>query len=664
MYSRASMEQARSLLANQQLSAAQQLLYTQHPQRDADVMLRELLIGERRNEQAAQIATRLTTGSDAEALVSQAILAHFAGNLPAAVQCCEKALNTQPQLATAQNHLGRALHNMGRPEQALAAFKSAVAADKHYAEAWHNQGHVLRALGQLPDAISVFQRACELAPGYRSARLNLGISLFAMERGREALDCFEQLLSHDGDDVEALMNAGLSLHLLGRFDEAKKRYQQALALVPKHATAWYYYGVLLNELQETSAAMQALQKAVELNPQDVEAWIELAGVHEQSNELEKAEQAVRRAQTTGAQHPALLLEVAKLTRRKGQPGDAVKLLQRLDARQLPSRLAQQYFFELGLALDRDKQYESAYQAFLHGNQLAANSQRRQGVDKEAFPALCQRIQNWLEHNQITASLSPPGELGEDLCFMIGFPRSGTTLLDTMLAVHPDVVSIEEQATLEWVIARLNAIGAGYPENLNTLSELQLDELRQLYRQRLASILPQRPYKLIVDKLPMRTIHAALIHRLFPKAKLLFSLRHPCDVVLSNFMQQYAVNEAFVHFDTLTDCSRTYDQVMQIWQTFVERYSPDMKYVRYEALVSDPQAALQQVCDFLGIEAQQSMLDRDARLNTRDRVRTNSYQQVAEPIYQRASGRWQHYRQHLAPHLSLLQPHLEYFGYDI
>lgn len=657
----------RELIARGDVSAAEEALRAGASAVEHAARLRELLLGERRNEEAAEIARELAEREGPEAAVSKALLAHLSGDFATAIRACETALDANPDLATAHNHLGRALHNAGRTDEALAAFRRAVELAPDYAEAWHNFGHALRARGELEPAVEAFRKALEQAPGFRMARLNLGITLFNLERGAEALQCFERLLGENPRDAEALVNAGLCLQMLGRFDDAREHYQQAISIAPDMAVAHFYLGVLLNERTDTRGALAALERALELDPGDVEAWIELAGVYEQANRLDRAGEAVRRAAALAPGHPALEIETAKLERRRGDVDAAARRLRQVDAGRLPARLAQQYFFELGQALDRAGDADGAFEAFSAGKRIAARNPRRRTIDTGAFPKQCDRMLRWLEAGALGAEPRPEertGDEGAELCFLVGFPRSGTTLLDTMLDVHPDVASVEERRTLEVVIDRIESLQAGYPDAMKALAPETVVMLRGLYWLAVDELVPPEQRRLVVDKLPLRSLHAALIHRLFPQAKILFALRHPCDVVLSNFMQQYAVNEAFVHFDTLEDCCRTYDRVMRVWQAAEDRLALNAAYLRYEALVAEPAATLDGVCGFLGIERHDQMLDADARLATRDRVRTNSYQQVGEAIYQRAAGRWQRYRRHLEPYFPLLEPHVVRFGYSL
>ncbi len=656
---------AQSLLVAGRSEAALELLSEHLDQVACAVRLRELLLGEGRTADAEPILRMLADGTGPESRVSHSIIAFLQGDLRKAMHECQAALTLQPNLATAHNHAGRALHNLGSTPQALAAFRRAVELEANYPEAWHNLGHALRASGEMIAAVDAYQKAVKLAPGYRSATHNLAVTLFHLDKVNEALALFESLLAHDSADVEALVGAGLCLQLAGQILVAQKNFVQAIEIDPQHATAHCYLGILLNEMDKPAAAISSLETALKLDPADVEAWVELASVYEQGNQLEQAGNAVRKGLAVDPGHPGLHIEAAKLERQQGKAGSAARRLRRIDPQQLPGRVAQQYYFELGHALDRSMEADAAVQAFTAAKQLADQSVRGRGIDREAFWRRCNSLQDWQKNGASGATpqaSDPDDDLGSDLCFLVGFNRSGTTLIDTMLATNPAVSSVEESATLEFAIAELEKLQGGYPSALEFVTDGVLADLRKRYRSALAQYLGSDQPQLTVDKMPLRMMHAGLISRLFPRARILFMLRHPCDVVLSNFMQNYAVSEASVHFDSLQHCAQMYDRVMSLWQQAESLLSLQVEYVRYEELVADTETVLDRVCRFLEIDSEAIKLSQRARLQTRERVRTASYQQVAEPIYQRAAGRWTRYREHLTPHLPLLERHIKRYGY--
>lgn len=645
---------------------ARQLLQSAESSRACSAQLRELLIGEGDYESAAGLAQQLAAGDDVEARVSRAFLAMLERDLRQALAECQQAIQIDPHHATIHNHAGRALHNAGQPEQAVKAFQQAISLKPFYPEAWHNLGHVLRAVGQLDGACHAYEEALKLSPGYRSARLNLGKTLFNLERVEDALQQFNQLIATNSADHEALTDSGLALHLLGRTDEAGQHYQRALT-VAENPTTLVYQAVLENELQDADAATASLQRALQLDPNHIEAWVELAGTHELCNRLEEAAEAVRRGLAIAPEHPPLQLEAAKLERRRSDFESASNRLQKIRVEDLPARLRKPYYFELASVLDRQDRPADAYQAYLAGNQLASADARRVRLNGQDYLNRCQRIEQWIEAGASGIKrlpADPDEDTGADLCFLHGFTRSGTTLLDMMLGVHPEIVSLEEVSTFEAVIRQLETSAEGYPDAVSNLASEQLPELRRCYRQAVSDHLEGAGYNLLVDKMPMRFIHSGLINRLFPDAKVLFALRHPCDVVLSNFMQQFpSTSDFLVNFDSLNGGAVIYDATFRLWQKLEPMLDLPVHYLRYEDLVADPDGIVGAICDFLGVEMTAEMLDTSARLGTRDRVITPSYQQVSEPLYNRAAERWRRYQGYLAPELHLLQSHINRYGYQ-
>ena len=197
------LQQAVALIHQGRATEAVRLLEENQADLASQVLLREWYIGEGEMDRAMPLVQRLADGHGSEAHVSRSIYALAGGELQTAVRECENALAFVPALATAHNHLGRALHNMGRTEQALQAFRNATQQQADYPQAWQNLGHAMRAIGQMDDAVKAYRQALSLAPGYRAARLNLGVTLSLMEDPEAALACFESVLAQEPQHVEA-----------------------------------------------------------------------------------------------------------------------------------------------------------------------------------------------------------------------------------------------------------------------------------------------------------------------------------------------------------------------------------------------------------------------------------------------------------------------------
>lgn len=667
MHPESSLDEANRLFAAGRSKDAIALLERDSADPACAVRLRELYLGERRREEAMEVCRKMAGGYDAEAHVSRSVIALLQDDPERALREVRLALEVEPGLATAHNHLGRALHNSNQSLQAVSALRKAVELRDNYPEAWANLGLVLRAIGSLDEAIKAYRRAVELAPGFIGAELNLGISLLVAERVDEGLFCLESVLKRDPHNQEALVNAGLAMHLVGRLGEAKQYFEHAIRLNQNDPLAWCYLGILLHECHQPEEALEALQTALTLDPMEIQAWVEVAGIHEHAGRLDDAAAAVESARQVEPNNPATLLELARLKRREGCLDEALDVLRKLGAQPLPARLAQQHCFEAGIALDRAGRYPEAFRAYEEGNHLAASSIRRRAIDPRAFERSCKGLEQWLHEGAPGAHSQaddPQDDCGSDLCFLVGFQRSGTTLLEAMLDAHPAIASIEEQPTMEQVINALHASPRGYPQSLHTIDGGSLSRLRKIYRAQAVRHLDGREAALILDKLPMRFLHVGLIHRVFPSARILFALRHPCDVVLSNFMQNFAPNEFTIHLDTVQDCTAMYVRTMGLWRRIEDLLPLRLQYARYEALVAAPEAEMASLCAFLGVEPVAAMLDASARRDGRAPVRTPSYHQVAEPLYQRSAGRWRNYRAQLAPYLADLRPFVEHYGYGL
>ena len=639
------LDEANQLIAAGRSTEAADLLAHAGSDPGCAVRLRELYLGEQRRDKAMAVSRELAAGHGPEAHVSRSVIALLQGDPERALMECTLALEADPKLATAHNHLARALHNADQPLQAVSALRKALELQDNYPEAWANLGLVLRALGGVEEAIRAYRRAVELAPGFITAELNLGISLLLADEVDPALFCLESVLKRDPHNLDALLNAGLALQLRGDLNKAMQYFDHAVRLDENHPLAWLYRGVLLHERHEAGQALDALHRAVTLDPMEIDAWVEIASIHEQAGRLDEASTALEQAGQIDPTHAAMQLELARLKRRQGDLEGALALLKQLASRTLPPRLARQHHFEAGLALDRAGHYEQAFAAYEEGNRLVAHDIRRREIDPRGFDRECRRLEQWLQRGAPGAQprdADPGGDTGADLCFLVGFRRSGTMRLGTLLATHPEVAVIDERPTLERVVDALRTRKPGYPDVLESLDDAGLEALRRLYRTEAARHLDGRETALLVDKLPLRFMHAGLIHRLFPDARILFSLRHPCDAVLSNFMQPYAATEASIHFDTLQGSVAMYVRTMSLWRGIEERLSLRVHYTRYEHLVADPRAEMAAVCAFLGIEPVPAMFDAAAR----------------------RTGGWVHYRVQLAPYLAAMQALAEHYRYSL
>lgn len=631
----------------------------EHPDNaDIFIRLRDYFIGERMNNEALNLISKSRLSDPGIAHINDSIRKQLGGDLQAAIACCNNALRFNTSDASACNQLGRVLFNAGHPPQSQSAFEKAIALKPDFAEAWHNLGHVLRAQNKLAEADKAYTRSLELAPYYRSALLNLGVVKFACGKNTEAMDNFRQLLVIDPGNIEGHINAGVGEHILRNNAQARFHYQKAIELDPQNDIAMRHLAALFSEQTDTESAIEYLRKSLSLKPRLSDVWAELVELYERASRLDEAEKALAEATRILPDDANLQYVSAKLAGRLNQIDQSIAIFRKIDPRLLHPRFLQPYYFEFANTLDRSDQHELAFEAFEKGNGLASRSIRAKQTDLAAFDRHMDAVEEWLKNGARVTKYEKDEDLGADLCFLLGFPYSGSVLLDTMLEQHPKTHMLEERATFEHVAFSIDKQFGGYPFGMSSIDASQRQELRSQYR----ALLEKEGIKpnaggIIIDKMPMRTVHTACMYRLFPRAKFLFSLRHPCDVILGNYMQNFAANEVFVHFSTLAESTRIYERVMRIWKTSSDLMPIPVHFVRYEQLVSDTERALQEVCRFLDLPWIEST-------SSHQHAPRNRQPEPTLPAYLRSMNHWQHYRRQFEPHLVKIKPYADYFSYSL
>jgi hypothetical protein len=251
---------------------------------------------------------------------------------------------------------------------------------------------------------------------------------------------------------------------------------------------------------------------------------------------------------------------------------------------------------------------------------------------------------------------PPDSSIPDLAFVVGFPRSGTTLLDTFLMGHPRTHVIEEGRMLEFATGVISeSPGLDWPPNL-------VRRAREAYLNELGRNVPANFDGLVIDRHPLNMLRLPVLHALFPTAKVIFALRHPCDVVLSGYLQHFGLNPAMACFLDLTDAADFYDASMTMWTRSRDAVPQPIHTLVYERLTADPEAELRPALAFLGLDWRGELLDHQATAKKRGLIGTASYDQVVQPLSRAPSGRWLRYRKQLEPVLPILLPWAERLAY--
>jgi hypothetical protein len=253
---------------------------------------------------------------------------------------------------------------------------------------------------------------------------------------------------------------------------------------------------------------------------------------------------------------------------------------------------------------------------------------------------------------------------ESPIWIVGFPRSGTTLLEQALDAHPRLVSMDEQPFLAKALHEATSRGIRYPAELGRLTAQALDEIRAHYwvlARKKADLLPGQR---LVDKCPMNMTLLPLIRRLFPKARIILAIRHPCDTLLSCFLQEFRAPELALLCRDLTTLAEAYSRIFGYWYSQWPTLQPFSYELRYEQLTADFAAEVRKLGAFLQLPWHEAMLAPGEHARAKGFISTPSYSQVIEPVNNRSVGRWKHYERHFSEVLPILMPWIERWGYPV
>jgi hypothetical protein len=262
-------------------------------------------------------------------------------------------------------------------------------------------------------------------------------------------------------------------------------------------------------------------------------------------------------------------------------------------------------------------------------------------------------QGWLDEAVPSKEQSP--------VFVVGFPRSGTTLLEIALDAHPALRSMDEQPFLARVIDNMRGLGLDYPADLGKLTTEQLTLLRAQYWKRVDSHLSLTAGQRLVDKNPLNLLRLPLIRRLFPRAHTVLIVRHPCDVLMSCFIQHFRAPDLAMLCRDLPTLAASYRRSFDYWYAQQALLCAATFEIRYETLVTDLETQLRALLGFLELPWEPAMLSPAAQARSRGFISTPSYTQVIEPVTARGIGRWRNYEPHLRELMPVLAPYLERWG---
>jgi tetratricopeptide (TPR) repeat protein len=510
------------------------------------------------------------------------------------------------------------------------------------------------------EALACYRKAISLRPDFAETHYFLANALRETGSHGEAVNSYRQAVRLQPDFVEALSNLGAALTMLGDIQEAASVLNRAIILQPNSPQVLCNQGHILQGDGRLVAALEKYQRALELSPDSLDAVSNVATLLEKTNRLDEAQTMVDRELPRAPDNPALLVAAAKLARRARNFDEAIAFLERAIKQTLTMETAGEVHLHIGQMYDRRGDADRAYAHLVEGNRLTARVTEGMNKEQASYLERVERVRAYL-----TDDLANVGRDVDDSpspVFLLGFPRSGTTLLEQILDSHPALQTLEEKGTVSAMVRAFEDMAQGRENALAELTDQQVAQLRHIYFDEVARYIQLQSGNLLVDKMPLNTVNVHLIWRVFPQAKFILAIRHPCDACFSCFMQNFRINEAMASFFTLESAAQVYGGVMQTWLEAAAKLPLDYHRIRYEDLVADFEGETRALLDFLGVGWDDRVLDHTEHAIKRGTINTPSYHQVTQPIYQHAKYRWKRYARQFEPVLPMLQPYIDYFGY--
>lgn len=541
------------------------------------------------------------------ALLMRAVSLHQAGMLDEAEAAYQSLLKNNPSDGDALHYLGLIAFQRHRYPDAINLIEAAIKINRKIAAFHCNLGNAYKASGLFDKAIAAFFEAVRLDPQFHAAYCNLGNTYLEQGSLDNAVASYRKAILLRQDFAEAHGYLGVALQEQGRLQEAREHYQKALAVNPRHADAYSGLASLYFELGQFEDAQLALSKALEIQPGHPIAWATMTRLRKMT------------AADTGWLDQALSLT---------SPANSI----------LSARESINLRFAIGKYYDDTGQYDFAFESYCQANML--QRQREGGFDRAGFSRLVDTLIA-VYTADVATQIQAGASLSRRPVLIVGMPRSGTSLIEQIIASHPDAVGAGELSFWD-SIARTNqasAMSGSYTPALIAGIAAAYEQLLQQY---------SREATRVVDKMPNNFMWLGLINAVFPQARIIHAQRNPIDTCLSIYFQSFSSSYSYgTDFGDLAFYYREYERLMQHWRTVLP--ADQFLEVSYEALIDDQAAWSQRIVEFVGLEWDERCLEFH---KTERIVGTASSWQVRQKIYRTSKARWRNYEGHLGSLLDL------------
>jgi len=645
---------------------------------EAELGYRQVLAAEPNNPDALHFLGLLAhqSGRPAEAvpLIRQALAgrpnhpvywynlghAHFAlEEYAAAEQAFRRVVALAPTHAEALFHLGNMHRARGDKDGAVGYYRRAVAAKSDLVDAHANLGLLLFDIGHSNESVKHLEQAHRLRPKDPSILVNLGVARTRIS-SFQAAEAFRRALEIEPGNVDATLNLARVLSKAGRSDEAIEYYEAALARNPDSTALRMALANSLAEASRLDEAVRHYEAIIAANPISARPYLALGGLYRMFGRFEEAYNCHVRARELKPDNIEALIGILRFLKSRVSAEDAYRAAQLADDSCVPAEKRSHLHFALAACNESGGRYDAAFYHMDRAHELRrAELEPKSGAyDPKREAAKVDRIIAAFDGDYFVRTRSF-GLRTELPVFIVGMPRSGTTLCEQVLASHPQIVGADELPDIPFLVHELRMSGATdreeeEEEGTTWTRHLTADKARALAKRHLSRLqaLASGAAR-VVDKGPANYFHLGLIATLFPQARVIHCRRDPMDTGISCYSKDFALAPIWVSdLRSIGHVYRQYDRLMDHWRRILPI---NMLELQYEDVVADLEGAARRLIAYCGLQWD----DRCLRFYETERlVKTASVEQVRRPIYDSSVGRWRKYERHLAPLREALEPHLD------
>jgi tetratricopeptide (TPR) repeat protein len=582
-----------------------------------------------RNSEAVNAHQTAVTLSpqDAEAHSNLGVTLKELGRLEEAEASYRQAIELQPDYAEAHSNLGVTYKELGRLDESEASYIQAIVLKPNYAEAHYNFGNTLKELGRLDEAEVSYTQAIALKPGYAEAHSNLGVTYKELGRLDESEASYTQAIVLKPDYAEAYSNLGVTLKELGKLDESEASYTQAIVLKPDYAEAHDNLGNTLRELGRLDESEASYRQAIILKPDYFKAYYNLGNMLKELGRLDEAEAACRQAIALKPGHVEAHRNLASIKIFSAEDEQYLKMLELYHDENISEEERCHINFGLAKACEDLGNFEQAFTHYSEGNELRKkllNYDINQDVKlfRQIISNYPRIAQNSLKPDKLSKNLMP--------IFIVGMPRSGTTLVEQIISSHSKVTGAGE-------LSFATQFGASIAQGLSDSTTDSLINFRERYLIKLQNV--SNGNFIVTDKMPHNFLYIGLLAAAFPEAKIVHVQRNPSAVCWGNY-KEYFTSKSIGYcygLDDVVAYYSLYQNLLELW----EMKLPNRIYnLDYERLTINQDDETRQLIDYLGLDWDENCLSPQ---NNRRSVATASNTQVRQKVYQGSSEQWRKYQ---------------------